>query len=218
MAQLPAPPGMGRPAAASTKADPKSNGSIPESALEQADDVAKHSVARTNITNKHFQKFDINTDAILRGEDERTSVMVRHLQGFCARRDFMVLFLDRCGLGSRYSFLYLPCRQHRNIQAGFAFVHFASPHDVLTLYNAVANGFWREVCGSSHTKSPAVSYARFQGHEDLVRHFSPSFVLPEKDPETLPIFQLEVLNQSTSVHDPMKTTNALRIPGPLGIA
>jgi len=216
-AKLRAPPGIGRPAAAPTQAFPKGSSGIPDSAPEQAGDAAKHRVTRTKITNKDFRKFDIDTGAILRGEDKRTTVMVRHLQGICARKEFL-LFLDKCGLGNRYSFFYMPCKEHRNIPAGFAFANFASPHDVHTLYGAVAGGLWREVCGSSPTKSPAVSYARFQGHEDLVQHFSLSVVLQEQDPEKRPIFRPEVLHQSSSARDPMQTKKALRIPGPPGIA
>jgi len=227
-AQLPVPPGIGRPAAAPAQASAKGAldqasakggpGTL-ESASEQADasEAGKHRVARTKITNKDFEKFDINPEAILCGADKRTTVMVRHLQGICARRDFLS-FLDRCGLGNRYSFFYMPCKEHRNVPAGFAFVNFASPHDVHTLYGAVAGGLWREVCGSSPTKSPAVSYARFQGHEDLVQHFSLSVVLQEQDPEKRPIFRPEVLHQSSSARDPMQTKKALRIPGPPGIA
>jgi len=179
--------------------------------------VTKDRMAQTKITDKDFQKFDINPDAILRGEDKRTTVMVRHLQGLCARKDFL-LFLDKCSLGNRYSFFYMPCKEHRNIPAGFAFVNFASPHDVHTLYVAVASGLWREACGSSPTKSPAVSYARFQGHENLVQHFSLSIVIQEQDPEKRPIFRPEVLDQTTSAQDPTQIRKALRIPGPPGIA
>jgi len=222
-AQLPAPPGLGRPAAASCKAGVKGNGGIPDSAAGQAGDAPKHRVARTKITDKDFQKFDIHPDAILRGADKRTTVMVRHLQGACARKDFLS-FLDRCGLGNRYSFFYMPCKEHRNVPAGFAFVNFAAPQDVHTLFSAVASGLWREVCGNSPTKSPAVSYARFQGHEDLVQHFSLSVVLQEQDPEKRPIFRPEVANQCqvatrpTSASGPMKVGQALPIPSPPGMA
>merc|ERR1719162_2587570 len=225
-AQLPAPPGLERPAAAPANTSAKGNGGTPESAAEQAGDLTKHRVARTKITDRDFQKFDINPDAILRGVDKRTTVMVRHLQGVCARKDFLS-FLDRCGLANRYSFFYMPCKEHRNVPAGFAFVNFASPQDVHTLYSAVASGLWRELCGNSPTKSPAVSYARFQGHEDLVKHFSLSVVLQEQDPEKRPIFRPEVCQaakqaiQSTSGNGPVKVKaprQALRMPGPTRIA
>jgi hypothetical protein len=223
-AQLPAPTGLGLRAGAPANTSAKSNVGIPGSAAEQAGDVTKHRVARTKITDKDFQKFDINPDAILRGADKRTTVMVRHLQGVCARTDFLS-FLERCGLGNRYSFFYMPCKEHRNVLAGFAFVNFASPQDVHTLYGAVASGLWREVCGNS-TKSLAVSYARFQGHEALVQHFSLSVVLQDQDPEKRPIFQPEVANQgqvaiqSTSANGPMKVEaprQSLHIPGPPGL-
>jgi len=121
----------------------------------------------------------------------------------------------------------MPCKEHRNVPAGFAFVNFASPQDVHTLYGAMASGLWREVCGNSPKKPPAVSYARFQGHEDLVQHFSLSVVLQEQDPEKRPIFRPEVANQrqvatqSTSGNGPIKVKaprQALHVPGPPGTA
>ena len=76
---------------------------------EQSSDVAKDRVVRTKNADKGPQKFRIDLDAILRGEDNRTTVMVRHLQGLCARKDFLQ-FLDKCSLGNRYSFFYMPCK------------------------------------------------------------------------------------------------------------
>jgi hypothetical protein len=167
-------------------------------------------MSQSKITNKDFQKFDINPDAILRGEDKRTTVMLRHLhqKGLCSSQD-VLLFLERCGLGNRYSFFYMPCKDHSNVPAGFAFLNFASPHDVRTLHDAV-----KRACGRSLARPPAVSYARFQGHEDLLRHFSVSAVLQEQNPEKRPIFRPEVLSRSNGVSNPMK---ALGIPGPPGL-
>jgi hypothetical protein len=71
-----------------------------------------------------------------------------------------------------------------------------------------------------------VSYARFQGHEALVQHFSLSAVLQEQDPEKRPIFRPEVASQdqvaiqSTSANGPMKVEaprQSLHIPGPPGL-
>lgn len=205
-AQLSAPPGIGRQAAAIANrggangaASTEDGDIMPESPSQQGEKNS-HRPVRTKIANKDFQKFDIDPDAILRGIDKRTTVMVRHLQGVCARKEFL-LFLDKCGLGNRYSFFYMPCKEHRNVPAGFAFVNFASPHDVHTLFGAVQSGLWREICSGSPSKSPAVSYARFQGHEDLVEHFSLSAVLHEQDPEKRPIFRPEVAKLGSSVHD-----------------
>jgi len=57
------------------------------------------------------------------------------------------------------------------------------------LYTVVKNGMWRELNGDQSGKSPAVSYARFQGQEELMKHFSSSVVMHEQDPKKRPIFR-----------------------------
>lgn len=145
---------------------------------------------RTKVSTKEFQKYDIDPDRIQRGEDSRTTVMIRNLVGISARKDFL-MFLEKCGLSDRFTFFYMPCKEHRNVPAGFAFVNFISPIDVHKLVVMVKSGFWREFMKEPTVKAPAVSYARFQGHEELVKHFSSSAVLHEQDPEKRPIFRPE---------------------------
>mmetsp|Transcript_29470 Transcript_29470/g.90717 ORF Transcript_29470/g.90717 Transcript_29470/m.90717 type:complete len:188 (-) Transcript_29470:239-802(-) len=55
----------------------------------------------------------------------------------------------------------------------------------------VKSGFWREFISDPQSKAPAMSYARFQGHEELAKHFNSSAVLHEQDPEKRPIFRAE---------------------------
>lgn len=145
---------------------------------------------RTQVSTKEFSKYDIDLDKIQRGEDRRTTVMVRNLSGQNARRDFLG-FLDKCALGERFTFFYMPCKAHRNVPAGFAFVNFVAPSDVHKLFVMVKSGFWREFMSDPQTKAPGVSYARFQGHEELSKHFSSSAVLHEQDPDKRPIFKPE---------------------------
>lgn len=141
---------------------------------------------RTKVTAKDFWKYDINRERVAAGEDTRTTVMVRNLVRDNARKDFLA-FLERCGLGEKYTFFYMPCKEHRKVPAGFVIVNFVSPQDVLCLHDAVQNEPWAK-CGKEQTqKTPAVSYARFQGHEELLVHFSTSAVLHETDPEKRPM-------------------------------
>eukprot|EP00440_Ansanella_granifera_P071310 gb/GFBE01077393.1/.p1 GENE.gb/GFBE01077393.1/~~gb/GFBE01077393.1/.p1 ORF type:complete len:511 (+),score=128.44 gb/GFBE01077393.1/:1-1533(+) len=145
---------------------------------------------RTKVSTKEFQKYDIDPEKIQIGDDLRTTVMVRNISGNNARKDFLH-FLDKCALGDRFSFFYMPCKEHRNVPAGFAFVNFISPADVHKLYIMVKSGFWREFMSDPQSKAPGVSYARFQGHEELSKHFSSSAVLHEQDAEKRPIFRPE---------------------------
>jgi hypothetical protein len=144
--------------------------------------------ARTKIGNKEFSKYDINPEKILSGEDARTTVMVRNLLGHNARNGFMQ-YLEKCGLQDRHTFFYMPCKEHRNIPVGFAFVNFMSPHDVHKLYTMMKSDQWSELIRDSQSKAPAVSYARFQGHEELTKHFSSSAVLSRRNPEKRPSFR-----------------------------
>eukprot|EP00448_Togula_jolla_P037386 CAMPEP_0170621704 /NCGR_PEP_ID=MMETSP0224-20130122/28741_1 /TAXON_ID=285029 /ORGANISM="Togula jolla, Strain CCCM 725" /LENGTH=524 /DNA_ID=CAMNT_0010947977 /DNA_START=99 /DNA_END=1673 /DNA_ORIENTATION=- len=151
--------------------------------IEQA-----HRPVRTKVTIHDFSKYDIDSEKIANGQDLRTTVMVRNLTGSSARKDFLN-FLEACGLHEKYMFFYMPCKEHRNVPSGFAFVNFSSPKDVLALFIMAKSGVWRRVVSDPHAKEPAVSYARFQGQEELLRHFNSSVVLREQDPEKRPIFR-----------------------------
>merc|ERR1719486_948286 len=163
-------------------------------------------VVRTKVTNKEFSMYDIDTDKIQSGEDTRTTVMVRNLTGTDARKDFLN-FLVICGLSDRYTFFYMPYKEHRNVLAGFAFINLVAPKDVQVLYTMLKDDVWRKVYRSPNAKAstvPAVSYARFQGHAALVSHFSSSAVLHEQDPEKRPIFRPQAGQQTENVETKTK--------------
>jgi hypothetical protein len=143
---------------------------------------------KTKVAGKDFSQFDILPDMILSGKDSRTTVMVRNLAGPSARKDFLKL-LDDIGLSDRYTFFYMPCREHSNELAGFAFLNLIAPHDVNVLHSMATNKVWRKAHNDKPAKALAVSYARYQGHEELVQHFRSSAVLYENDPEKRPIFR-----------------------------
>ncbi|CAK0907538.1 unnamed protein product [Prorocentrum cordatum] len=70
------------------------------------------------------------------------------------------------------TFFYMPSREHWNVRAGFAFVNFISPMDVLVLDAEASTGL-EDACGNPPTKLFTVSYSRFQGHEALEVIFKP---------------------------------------------
>jgi hypothetical protein len=141
----------------------------------------------TKVTQKDFSKYDIDPAKIQSCEDQRTTVMVRNLTGANARKDFLN-FLAICGLSDRYTFFYMPYKEHCDVLAGYAFVNLVAPGDVQVLH-AMMKHFSHKVYRSANAKPPVVSYARFQGHKQLVKHFSSSAVLHELDPEKRPIFR-----------------------------
>mmetsp|Transcript_119640 Transcript_119640/g.333907 ORF Transcript_119640/g.333907 Transcript_119640/m.333907 type:complete len:464 (+) Transcript_119640:73-1464(+) len=148
---------------------------------------------REKVNSKDLTKFDIVPDNISSGKDQRTTVMVRNIPKVCTRDDFAQL-LANCGLADRYDFFYMPFDKRRNDHCGFAFVNFKTSHDVLQL--------WRHFqlpafCGFSDGKgegcsSLAVNYARLQGQEQLIKHFSVSAVMFDPDERMRPQFAHEV--------------------------
>merc|ERR1719272_1641029 len=82
--------------------------------VEPTNDSGK---ARGNKSNaKDMSQFDIRPGKIKSGEDIRTTVTVRNLTGPSARADFLK-FLACIGLEEKYTFFYMPCKEHRNIHA-----------------------------------------------------------------------------------------------------
>uniref|UniRef100_A0A7S3WDC3 Mei2-like C-terminal RNA recognition motif domain-containing protein n=1 Tax=Strombidinopsis acuminata TaxID=141414 RepID=A0A7S3WDC3_9SPIT len=173
--------------------------------VEEAQKTVNRPV-RTKVSSRDFSKFDVDADKIARGEDQRTTVMVRNLVGPRARKDFLKL-LEKCGLADRYTFFYMPCKEHRDVPAGFAFVNLNAPSDVLKLFTVVKKDLWRTQIRDLQVKPLALSYARFQGHEELMAHFSSSVVLCEQDPDKRPLFC-----------NPKKATTALEAFSPLSKA
>lgn len=151
------------------------------------------SPVRMKVPKNEFQDFDIDPQRIASSADGRTTVMVRNLAWASARKDFLA-FLDECGMSDSYTFFYMPCKKHQKAPAGIAFMNLCSSNDVLKLYGAidevtVSNGWRQYGVKSANSKTPAMSYASFQGHDSLVYHFSSSAVLREPDPERRPIFR-----------------------------
>jgi len=142
----------------------------------------------TKVAVRDFAKFDIDLDRIRRGQDPRTTCMVRNLNGLSSRKVF-VAFLEFCGLSDRFTFVHMPCKEHRRVLAGFAFINLCAPEDVHKLYTCFQRGGWNEFLNDESAKVPSISYARFQGQEELVRLFSTTAVLHEQDPEKRPLFR-----------------------------
>jgi len=150
--------------------------------------MPKEASSLSRISKEEYAQFDIDPAKIESGEDLRTTVMIRNLTGTEKRSD-LLKFLQNCKLGSRHSFFYVPCKSHRNVYAGFAFVNFLSPNDVLTIRNAVMTQPWCSNSSKKGSKMLAVSYAKIQGLDQLRVHFSSSVASEEPNPTKRPIFR-----------------------------
>jgi len=139
---------------------------------------------REKVDSKDLSKFDIVPGVVRDGKDARTTVMVRNIPKSCSREAF-VEALNKLNLADRLTFFYMPFDKRRNIHCGFAFVNFEAPHDVLELFEGMKKV---DLHGTGHGALPAVSYARLQGQEQLMKHFSLSAVMNDSDARKRPAF------------------------------
>eukprot|EP00930_Biecheleria_cincta_P082055 TRINITY_DN7159_c0_g2_i1.p1 TRINITY_DN7159_c0_g2~~TRINITY_DN7159_c0_g2_i1.p1 ORF type:complete len:452 (-),score=74.11 TRINITY_DN7159_c0_g2_i1:100-1398(-) len=149
---------------------------------------------REKVRAQDLLKFDIVPAKILSGEDTRTTVMVRNIAKAISREDFLEQ-LESCNLADRYTFFYMPFDKRRGTHCGFAFMNLKTPVDVLALFNNATTSLWN--CFSPNAlrhKSDlpravdVVSYARLQGQEALMKHFSLSAVMHDTDETKRPMF------------------------------
>jgi hypothetical protein len=152
--------------------------------------AAQGKPVREKVRTQDLLKFDIVPEKIRAGEDPRTTVMVRNIPKACTREAFVQLLVP-CGLEDRYTFFYMPFDKRRNIHCGFAFINFRTPMDVLTLFEKMTSTLWRCLAPSQNARTenaPAVSYARLQGQDQLMKHFSLSAVMHDSDARKRPMF------------------------------
>lgn len=149
---------------------------------------------REKVRAQDLMKFDIIPERIQSGEDTRTTVMVRNIAKACSREGFLE-HLEPCGLADRYTFFYMPFDNRRGTHCGFAFMNLKTPADVLALFNKATTSLL--TCFSSSAlrhksnlprAADVVSYARLQGEEALLKHFSLSAVIHDNDETKRPMF------------------------------
>ncbi|KAK4353552.1 hypothetical protein RND71_025746 [Anisodus tanguticus] len=124
------------------------------------------------------------------------------------RREPFMLFVDHyCSKNHwEYDFLYLPIDFWTNNNMGYAFVNFTSGRAAFEIREVLKNFKWRGVKTPTGIyasgKICEVTWARIQGKEQLVRHFSGSNFLCDTD-DFLPVVFSPARNGSSSLTKPM---------------
>ncbi|KAJ8542349.1 hypothetical protein K7X08_017215 [Anisodus acutangulus] len=122
---------------------------------------------------------------------DKTTVMIRNIPNQFRREPFM-LFVDHyCSKNHwEYDFLYLPIDFGTNNNMGYAFVNFTSGRAAFEIRKVLKNFKWHGVMTPTgiyaSRKICEVTWARIQGKEQLVKHFSGSIFLCDTD-EYLPV-------------------------------
>jgi len=183
-----------------------STGDIEISGSKASANGNQSSHVREKLDSKDLTKFDIVPEKIKNGQDKRTTVMIRNIPKSCSREAF-VEALRQCGIDN-YDFFYMPFDKRRDIHCGFAFVDFKWPQAVLQLHDCLRKPqLCRQVLSNGGQGQPlALSYARLQGQEQLMKHFSLSAVMYDNDARKRPIFLVERNGNATPAGPPDSQT------------
>lgn len=124
----------------------------------------------------HSSRFALDHDRIYRGEDRRTTVMVRNIPNKYTQQ-LLLQELDET-LHGTFDWLYLPIDFKNRCNIGYAFVNFVHPRHIVKLSQEFSGKRWRRF---NSDKVCDVTYARIQGKDELIRHFQKSAVMTEKE-------------------------------------
>ena len=106
--------------------------------------------------------FIINLENIIRGLDQRTTVMIRHIPNKYTSQTLLEELDDVCK--NRYDFFYLPLDSDNNCNLGYAFINFIDPLHIIHFYHTFKQRKWKFF--KSH-KECDLTFAKFQGKSEL---------------------------------------------------
>ena len=142
---------------------------------------------RKNTNKKKFKDkfeqtlFTINLEQIIKGNEKRTTIMIRHIPNKYSSED-LLNEIDFCCKG-KYDFFYLPLDPENECNLGYSFINFIDPLHIIYFYHSFKSRKWNYY--KSH-KECDLSYAKFQGKVELTAHLEKNINKME-DKKKLPI-------------------------------
>lgn len=118
--------------------------------------------------NKHytlFNQYSISIDKIEKGEDKRTSVIIKNLPNILTKDDLKSILE---GIGN-INYLYLPFDKVINRNLGFAYVNVVNYKNIINLYNRIIDYNFENL---NFNKAVEVYYSKVQGKNSLSKMFS----------------------------------------------
>lgn len=128
--------------------------------------------SESSITSLDQQMYELDIEKIKRGEDLRTTVMVRHIPNKYNQK-MLLQEINKRHQG-KYDFFYLPIDYQNSANVGYAFINFVHHLFILDFYHEFHNRRWQNF---NSKKRCDIKYGRIQGLEDLKRHFQQSSVM-----------------------------------------
>jgi hypothetical protein len=120
--------------------------------------------------NKDNSKYSIKIEDIINGKDKRTSVRIMNIpikytvDDLIKKIDLTMGFNDETFFRN-YDLFYLPMSKNNPKNLGYAFINFIHPLCIIDFYNKIKGLKWK-----NEHKECQISYAKFQGKEELIEH------------------------------------------------
>ena len=120
--------------------------------------------------NKDNSKYSIKIENIINGKDKRTSVRIMNIpikytvEDLIKKIDSTMGFNDEIVLRN-YDLFYLPMSKNNPKNLGYAFINFIHPLCIIDFYNKI-----KGLKLKNEHKECQISYAKFQGKEELIEH------------------------------------------------
>ena len=113
--------------------------------------------------------FKIDVEKLKSKEEKRTTMMVRNIPNRFTK-DGMITEFNQYFEGE-YDFFYLPIDFNNKCNVGYAFINFKNSGSMIKFYERYEGKTWPHFKSS---KICAISYARLQGREAMLKHFEDS--------------------------------------------
>ncbi|KAL3500957.1 hypothetical protein ACH5RR_035406 [Cinchona calisaya] len=144
------------------------------------------------------KQFELDIDRIARGEDKRTTLMIKNIPNKYTSK-MLLAAIDERHRGT-YDFIYLPIDFKNKCNVGYAFINMTDPSLIIPFHQAFNGKKWEKF---NSEKVASLAYARIQGKAALIAHFQNSSLMNE-DKRCRPIlFHSDGPNAGDQVPFPM---------------
>ncbi|KAJ8752623.1 hypothetical protein K2173_005512 [Erythroxylum novogranatense] len=133
-----------------------------------------HRRIESNPNNSDKKQFELDVDRIIRGEDSRTTLMIKNIPNKYTSKMLLAAIDEHCR--GTYDFLYLPIDFKNKCNVGYAFVNMIDPQQIIPFYKAFNGKKWEKF---NSEKVASLAYARIQGKAALIAHFQNSSLMNE---------------------------------------
>ncbi|KAG7606955.1 RNA recognition motif domain [Arabidopsis thaliana x Arabidopsis arenosa] len=133
-----------------------------------------HRRSESSSSNADKKLYELDVDRILRGEDRRTTLMIKNIPNKYTSKMLLSAIDEHCK--GTYDFLYLPIDFKNKCNVGYAFINLIEPEKIVPFFKAFNGKKWEKF---NSEKVATLTYARIQGKTALIAHFQNSSLMNE---------------------------------------